>query len=139
MTYVWSASNNAFFEKDQLERFISAGWELNDIVDVGDELFNEFVEPPAGKVRVVKNGFPAWDDIPEPPREELISYAEQQKQLRIDEALQSISVIQLKLQAGRKLTDKETLRLNQTLDYIDEVVATDTANAPDIEWPVKPE
>ncbi|HAT3689742.1 tail fiber assembly protein [Citrobacter freundii] len=138
MKYVWSAINNAFFEKDQLERFISAGWLLNDIVDVGDELFNEFVNPPTGKVRVAKKGFPAWADIPQPSQEELIAYAEQQKQQRIDEALQSVSVIQLKLQAGRKLTGEEALRLNQTLDYIDEVEATDTSTAPDISWPVRP-
>ncbi|RDT13519.1 tail fiber assembly protein, partial [Enterobacter roggenkampii] len=56
----------------------------------------------------------------------------------IDEAMQSISVIQLKLQAGRKLTTAETEKLNNTLDYIDEVTATDISTAPDITWPEKP-
>ncbi|WP_318368565.1 tail fiber assembly protein [Enterobacter sp.] len=138
MKYVWSASNNAFFEKGQLENFISAGWLLSDIVDVDNDTFNEFVNPPAGKVRVVKKGLPAWDGIPPPSQDELISYAEQQKQMRIDDALQSVSVIQLKLQAGRKLTSEEAVKLNQTLDYIDAVEATDTSAAPDISWPAIP-
>ncbi|ELL8683005.1 tail fiber assembly protein, partial [Escherichia coli] len=51
----------------------------------------------------------------------------------------SISLIQLKLQAGRKLTQAETTRLNAVLDYIDAVVATDTSTAPDVIWPELPE
>ena len=49
--------------------------------------------------------------------------------------MQSISIIQLKLQAGRALSDAEKNKLNMTLDYIDAVTATDTATAPDINWP----
>ncbi|EOM3813420.1 TPA: tail fiber assembly protein, partial [Escherichia coli] len=50
----------------------------------------------------------------------------------------NISVIQLKLQAGRKLTQEETTRLNVVLDYIEAVTATDTSIAPDFEWPDEP-
>ncbi len=50
----------------------------------------------------------------------------------------SISLVQLKLQAGRKLTEAETNRLNAVLDYIDAVEATDTSTAPDISWPPHP-
>ncbi|MHB7033729.1 tail fiber assembly protein [Enterobacter roggenkampii] len=64
---------------------------------------------------------------------------EQQKAALINEAMQSISVIQLKLQAGRKLTPDETTKLNATLDYIDAVTATDTSTEPDINWPDLPE
>ncbi|WP_086869578.1 tail fiber assembly protein [Kosakonia pseudosacchari] len=60
-----------------------------------------------------------------------------QQQL-IDNAMQSISVIQLKLQAARTLTDAEKSRLNKVLDYIDEITAIDTATAPDIDWPQLP-
>ncbi|EFO4691568.1 tail fiber assembly protein, partial [Shigella dysenteriae] len=45
--------------------------------------------------------------------------AKQQRQALIDEAMRSISVIQLKLQAGRKLTETEIAKLNATLDYIE--------------------
>lgn len=64
--------------------------------------------------------------------------AEVKRQSLIDTAMASISLIHLKLRAGRKLTEAETTRLNAVLDYIDAVEATDTSTAPDIEWPVSP-
>ncbi|EFB2273934.1 tail fiber assembly protein [Escherichia coli] len=68
-----------------------------------------------------------------------VEAAEAQRQSLIDAAMASISLIQLKLQAGRKLTQAETTRLNAVLDYTDAVTATDTSTAPDIIWPVFPE
>ncbi|MGV5943094.1 tail fiber assembly protein, partial [Escherichia coli] len=68
-----------------------------------------------------------------------VEAAEAQRQSLIDAAMASISLIQLKLQAGRKLTQAETTRLNAVLDYIDAVTATDTSTAPDIIWPELPE
>ncbi|MDI1102080.1 tail fiber assembly protein, partial [Escherichia coli] len=52
-----------------------------------------------------------------------VEAAEAQRQSLIDAAMASISLIQLKLQAGRKLTQAETTRLNAVLDYIDAVTA----------------
>ena len=60
-----------------------------------------------------------------------VEVAEAQRQSLIDAAMASISLIQLKLQAGRKLMQAETTRLNIVLDYIDAVTATDTSTAPD--------
>ncbi|QMD53369.1 tail fiber assembly protein [Citrobacter sp. RHB35-C21] len=91
--------------------------------------------PPNGKTLGAVNGRPAWVDLPEPNYDELIEIAEQQRTRLIDDAMQSIAVIQLKLHAGRKLTGEETLRLNQALDYINEVEAADTSTAPDVSWP----
>ncbi|HGC2447854.1 TPA: tail fiber assembly protein, partial [Escherichia coli] len=68
-----------------------------------------------------------------------VEAAEAQRQSLIDAAMASISLIQLKLQAGRKLTQAETTRLNAVLDYIDAVAATDTSTAPDVIWPELPE
>ncbi|MEK8229762.1 tail fiber assembly protein [Escherichia coli] len=76
---------------------------------------------------------------PERSHDELVADAEQKKQSLIDAAMVNISVIQLKLQAGRKLTQEETTRLNVVLDYIDAVTATDTSIAPDVIWPELPE
>lgn len=77
---------------------------------------------------------------PEPERqhEDLVAEAEQIKQLKIDSALASIDLIQLKLRAGRKLTPEETTQLNAVLDYIDAVTAVDTDAAPNIDWPEFP-
>ena len=77
----------------------------------------------------------------QPPKthDELLRETEAQRQSLIDAAMASISLIQLKLQAGRKLTQAETTRLNAVLDYIDAVTATDTSTAPDVIWPELPE
>ncbi|HAH9316910.1 TPA: tail fiber assembly protein, partial [Escherichia coli] len=68
-----------------------------------------------------------------------VGVAEVQRQSLVDAAMSSISLIQLKLQAGRKLTQAETTRLNAVLDYIDAVTTTDTSTAPEINWPIPPE
>ena len=68
-----------------------------------------------------------------------VDAAEIQRQSLIDAAMTSISLIQLKLRAGRNLTQAETTRLNAVLDYIDAVTATDTSTAPDVIWPELPE
>ena len=52
-----------------------------------------------------------------------VEAAEAQRQSLIDAAMASISPIQLKLQAGRKLTQAETTRLNAVLDYLTWVTA----------------
>ena len=68
-----------------------------------------------------------------------VEAAETQRRSLIDTAMASVSLIQLKLRAGRKLTDAETVKLNAVLDYIDAVTATDISTAPDINWPKLPE
>lgn len=62
--------------------------------------------------------------------------AEQYRAGLINAAMESIAVIQLKLQASRTLTDAEQNQLDRTLDYIDEVTLMSIESAPDIAWPV---
>ncbi|QTA18895.1 tail fiber assembly protein [Escherichia albertii] len=80
-----------------------------------------------------------WVTDTEAQHSAAVDAAEVQRQSLIDTAMASISLIQLKLQAGRKLTQAETTRLNAVLDYIDAVTATDTSTAPDVIWPELPE
>ncbi|WP_145588500.1 phage tail protein [Yersinia aldovae] len=63
----WSAKNNSFFDTDQLERYVSAGWDLSDVTEIPDSLFHEYTVFPLGKCRVVVDGMPAWVNIPTPP------------------------------------------------------------------------
>ncbi|WP_145588558.1 phage tail protein [Yersinia aldovae] len=62
----WSAKNNSFFDTDQLERYVSAGWDLSDVTEIPDSLFHEYTVFPLGKCRVVVDGMPAWADISPP-------------------------------------------------------------------------
>ena len=80
-----------------------------------------------------------WMTDTEAQHSAALDAAEAQRQSLIDAAMASISLIQLKLQAGRKLTQTENTRLNAVLDYIDAVTATDTSTAPDVIWPELPE
>ena len=80
-----------------------------------------------------------WVTDTEAQHSAALDAAEVKRQSLIDAAMASISLIQLKLQAGRKLTQAETTRLNAVLDYIDAVTATDTSTAPDVIWPELPE
>ena len=80
-----------------------------------------------------------WVTDTEAQHSAAVEAAEAQRQSLIDAAMASISLIQLKLQAGRKLTQTENTRLNAVLDYIDSVTATDTSTAPDVIWPELPE
>ncbi|MCG9390806.1 tail fiber assembly protein [Escherichia coli] len=80
-----------------------------------------------------------WVTDAEAQHSAAVGAAEAQRQSLIDAAMASISLIQLKLQAGRQLTQAETTRLNAVLDYIDAVTATDTSTAPDVIWPELPE
>ncbi|WP_086812854.1 tail fiber assembly protein [Escherichia coli] len=80
-----------------------------------------------------------WVTDTEAQHSAAVDVAEAQRQSLIDAAMASISLIQLKLQAGRKLTQAETTRLNSVLDYIDAVTVTDTSTAPDVIWPELPE
>ena len=80
-----------------------------------------------------------WVTDTEAQHSAAVEAAEAQRQSLIDAAMASISLIQLKLQAGRKLTQTENTRLNAVLDYIDAVTATDNSTAPDVIWPELPE
>lgn len=139
MSYVYSSEKNLFFTTELKTQYEKLGDWPTDAVDVTHEIFTEFTSYCKGKVRVVgDDGMPAWADTPAPTYEQLVDQAEYTQQALISAAVASISVIQLKLQAGRKLTDAETEKLNIILDYIDAVTATDTSTAPDIEWPPLP-
>ncbi|MGN2552066.1 tail fiber assembly protein [Escherichia coli] len=80
-----------------------------------------------------------WVTDTEAQHSAAVGAAEAQRQSLIDTAMASISLIQLKLQAGRKLMQTENTRLNAVLDYIDAAEATDTSTAPDVIWPELPE
>ncbi len=79
-----------------------------------------------------------WVTDTEAQHRAAVEAAETKRQSLADAAMASISLIQLKLQAGRKLTQAETTRLNAVLDYIDALNAMDINMAPDINLPEIP-
>ncbi|HHR0162973.1 tail fiber assembly protein [Escherichia coli] len=134
--------------------FTGIGWEQQEdhrgetvySTESGDASMVDYIGP-------IKNGFTStapstpydkwdgerWVTDTKAQHSAAVEAAEAHRQSLIDAAMASISMIQLKLQAGRKLTQAETTRLNAVLDYIDAVTATDTSTAPDVIWPELPE
>lgn len=67
MKYLWSAKNNAFFPVALKQIYITAGWDLSDVIPIDEVIAAEFMNtPPDGKIRGVGNGMPVWIDTPEP-------------------------------------------------------------------------
>lgn len=137
--YKYSAKNDAFIPASFIAEYEEAGWDFSDAIDVDDDVYLEFINPPAGKVRVAgKDGFPAWKDIPPPTKEQLIEQAEVKKQSLIAEVNTETEILRAKLALGR-IKDDEKALLNAWLDYLDELEAVDVSTAPDVIWPEPPE
>lgn len=137
--YKYSAKNDVFIPASFIAEYEEAGWDFSDAIDVDDDVYLEFINPPAGKVRVAgKDGLPAWEDIPLPTKEQLIEQTEAKKQSLIAEVNTETEMLRAKLALGR-IKDDEKALLNAWLDYLDELEAVDVSTAPDIEWPVAPE
>ncbi|EFE1556253.1 TPA: tail fiber assembly protein [Escherichia coli] len=107
------------------------------ISDIGDYPENTTTKAPS--TQFDKWNGTEWVTDNDEQRAAAVAAADAQRQSLIDTTMASISLIQLKLQAGRELTQAETTRLNAVLDYIDAVTATDTSTAPDVIWPELPE
>lgn len=70
--YVWSTMHLAFFPKVMLNDYENAGWDLSDITEIDDLVFQTFTSaPPEGKQLGVVNGMPSWVDKLAPPNSEL--------------------------------------------------------------------
>ena len=134
----YSASRQGFyFEADKPACIAGAGWP-DDASAIPDRWYQYLIEGQAQGGLIVPNeyGQPVLQAVE-------INYpaiAETEKEMLIANAMQSVSVIQLKLQAGRALSDAENAQLNSVLDYIDEVenIPTETVTGP-VDWPLLPE
>ena len=137
--YKYSAKNDVFIPASFIAEYEEAGWDFSDAIDVDDDVYLEFINPPAGKVRVAgKDGLPAWEDIPPPTKEQLIEQTEAKKQSLIAEVNTETEMLRAKLALGR-IKDDEKALLNAWLDYLDELEAVDVSTAPDVIWPEPPE
>lgn len=78
--YKWSAIHNAFIHVATVDDYLSAGWDLSDLIDISDDIYREFgAQHPKDKQRGVIDGMPAWIDSPPLTMEELISSATAKK------------------------------------------------------------
>jgi len=132
--YYYSAVIGGFlYEGDRPAFEAAAGWPA-DAVAISDRWYQHLIDGQTKGKAIVPNeqGKPVLKAItPDYP-----AMVELQKQRLISDAMQSVSVIQLKLQAGRALSESESVTLAAVLDYIDEVESIDTASVTSqVDWP----
>lgn len=139
--FYYSASTNLILWSSLKDEYEKNNEWPDDAMELTNDQAAEFMnEPPEGKMRAAGNdGFPVWLDVPPPKHEELIAYADAQKQYLIVQANDYMNSKQWpgKAAIGRLKSD-ELAQYNLWLDYLDALEAVDTSSAPDINWPVPP-
>ncbi|MDE1494907.1 tail fiber assembly protein [Xenorhabdus bovienii] len=136
--YVYSAKNNAFCPIELKQRYVDAGSWPDDGIEVSQNVYNEFRNPPEGKMCVAgPDGLPAWADIPPPTSEELQRRAEQEKQYRMTLASNAIAPLQDAVDLGMS-TDAEKSALTEWRRYRVLLNRVDCTTAPDVKWPEQP-
>ncbi|MFU2147751.1 tail fiber assembly protein [Hafnia paralvei] len=138
-TYVFSASNCAFFPVIKRDVYLAAGWDLSDAVEVSDDVYREFNAGKEGKVLGVIDGLPlpAWVDKPAPTHEQLVAQAEQQKSQLRKVADSEIEWRKYAVDKGIA-TAEESAAFDEWNLYRVLLMRIDTSKAPDIEWPPMP-
>ncbi|WP_373203314.1 tail fiber assembly protein [Citrobacter amalonaticus] len=142
MEIVYSAANNCFFAKNDVEKYEKAGWELSDAVEVTYDTYLEFVEDRTlqGKVRIAgDDGLPAWGDIPPPTHDELIDAAEQVRQQLLVHADATMLDWRTELMLG-EISDANREKLSAWLAFKNDVKSTNVTIDPEhVIWPAFPE
>lgn len=93
---------------------------------------------PAGKTIGSTNGRPVWVDFPPPTHEELIRYAESERQRLLAHADAVMLDWRTELMLG-EISDANRVKLLASLAYKNEVKSIDVTTAPEhVNWPVPP-
>ena len=134
---MYSSKVQGFFPSDEEEQapYNESGNLPDDLIEISDEDYAAWINPPAGKCSAWMEGKPVLIDA---PAVNYILEAETKRQQLLSEAQGATYTINLKLAMGRTLTDKEKVKVNAWLDYVDELNDIDLSTAPDIVWPEQP-
>lgn len=137
--YVYSAKTNMFYPAEMQDEYEQARSWPADGKEVDEDVFNEYTsQPPSGKMRIAdSDGLPAWGDVPEPTKPQLIEQAENQRDALLTEANNVTADWRTELALGI-INDEDKASLSAWMQYIKAVKAIDTSLAPKIEWPKSP-
>lgn len=137
--YLWSKSHASFFPISMVSEYTSAGWIIDDAIPVSDDLFDEYKNVPAGKIRSAgKDGMPCWNDAPPPSPVEQVEQSGAVKSSLQREAEDAIKPLERAKSLGIA-TDEEIASLAEWERYSVFLMRVDTSLAPNIEWPQKPQ
>lgn len=138
--YKYSAKNNAFFPASGMEMYTDAGWILDDLIDVSDDVFSEFTQDRnfEGLMRGSdKKGYPKWIPITPKTKEQLIADAEAKKQALIAEATATMAPLQDAVDLGIS-TLEEISALKEWKTYRVMLNRIDVFLGADVTWPTPP-
>lgn len=134
--YLYSAKNNAFFPTSFIDAY--SDFNLSDAVEVEDSVYLEFINPPAGKIRIAGgDGLPAWSDIPPLTHEQLVAEAEAKKQYLLSEAADAIAPLQDAVDLDM-VTPEEESALKEWKKYRVMLNRVDTSPGVGVVWPTRP-
>lgn len=136
MKYYYSLKTQGFYPAEMLNEYKEAGSLPDDLKEISEEDYLSFFNPPEGYGGFFDEKGPRIEKLPAP---DYVAIASQQKEELIAEANTATYPFSLKMQMGRTLTAAETAKVNAWLDYIDVLNDTDISDAPDVQWPKKPE
>lgn len=121
-----------------MESLYTNNWP-EDLKEVSRECFNEFVAGRTGYIRKAgEDGYPVWEETPPLTDEDIINIANYEKDVRIQQARNIIQEWQSEL-ILETISDDNKESLKEWLAYINDLKNIDTSNAPDVNWPEKPE
>lgn len=119
--------------------YVNAGTLPSDIIEVDSEIYDEFSQFKIGKIRVPnEKGMPSWGSKPKPSQKALIAIATEKKSELLLRSSDEIAPLQDAIDLNIA-TDKELMLLNAWKQYRVDLNRIDTATAPDITWPEKPQ
>ncbi|WNJ80620.1 tail fiber assembly protein [Cedecea neteri] len=135
MKYLYSPKNNIFYPADDLGVYEAAASLPSDLVEVTDEVFDEYsVFTNGDKVRVAgQDGYPAWGDRPQLSAESATII----KNTLMREANDSITPLQDAVDLDIA-TDEEKTSLLAWKKYRVLLMRIDTSKPKNISWPDRP-
>ncbi|MEN5016922.1 tail fiber assembly protein [Erwinia sp. Eh17-17] len=138
MKYAYSPSQNVFLMIQWKEDYISAGSWPDDVIDVSDEVFNEFTSSVKGKVCVAgQDNLPAWSDAPAMSQEEMVTTAKATVQALKNEATAVIEPLKDALDGGY-IDEADMPRLTAWQKYRYDLTKVDISSLP-VDFPTKPD
>ncbi|BAE74840.1 Caudovirales tail fibre assembly protein [Sodalis glossinidius str. 'morsitans'] len=137
--YVFSGTTGAFYPLNRKQGYIDAGSWPEDSVEVGEEIFIKFQNPPPGKLRGGDaNGYPCWVDAPPPTPEDAKRSVALTKKSQLDDAGRIIEPLQDAVDLNMA-TEAEKAALRAWKKYRVFLNRVDISTAPDIDWPTPPD
>lgn len=141
-TYIYSASQDAFFPVSLKDIYEAAGTWPDGGVEVDDDTFAMFTNiPPEGKIRGCnEKGMPVWVDAPPLTEDQLISAAKFEQLSRLEYADRVTSDWKTEMALG-EISDDDKEKLSKWMSYKKEVksIKVEDAIVDGFKWPEMPE